>query len=563
MTTESTRAVDAIADRFVEEYAALDPVGATFLGLPGHDGEVTDLSPDGFAARTDLLRRTLTATRQADPVDERERAAKEALVERLQVSLDRDESGVTRSEVSVISSGLHELRSSFDLMDTASEAGWSDVLSRLRGVPKALADYRRTLLEAADTGLVSARRQYAAISGQVRRWTAPTEATAFFPALVASAGADLPATLRGELRNAAQSANDALAQFGRFLDEDMTPRGRERDGVGRDAYTLASRYFLGAEVDLEETYAWGWHELHRIETEMAGIAGELLPGAGIDEVARHLDDDPQRHVVGKEAFRDWMQQLADRTLADLAGTHFDIPEPVRRIECRIAPTQDGGVYYTGPSEDFSRPGRMWWSVPAGIERFHPWRETTTVFHEGVPGHHLQVGQTAYRREELNRWQRQVCWVSGSGEGWALYAERLMDELGCFDDPAARLGFLDAQAMRAARVAVDIGVHLDLPIPTDNPFGYRPGDRWDAEVAFEFMRAHCRIDEPTLRFEVNRYLGWPGQAPSYKVGERLWLEARDLVRVRRGQAFDLKTFHRQALDLGAIGLGPLTAALERL
>jgi uncharacterized protein (DUF885 family) len=247
----------------------------------------------------------------------------------------------------------------------------------------------------------------------------------------------------------------------------------------------------------------------------------------------------------------------------MADVHFDIPEPVRRIECCIAPTDDGGIYYTGPNEDFSRPGRMWWSVPEQMTTFSTWREVTTVYHEGVPGHHLQVAQTKLRHELLNRWQRDMCWVSGSGEGWALYAERLMDELGYLDDPGNKLGMLDAQGLRATRVVIDIGMHLELPIPRDNPFGFHPGERWTPELGWEFLRQHSRTDEAMLRFEINRYLGWPGQAPSYKVGERLWLQARDDVRARHGDDFDLKAFHRAALDLGSIGLDPLATALARI
>jgi uncharacterized protein (DUF885 family) len=181
----------------------------------------------------------------------------------------------------------------------------------------------------------------------------------------------------------------------------------------------------------------------------------------------------------------------------------------------------------------------------------------------VPGHHLQVAQTAYRKDVLNRWQRLMCWVSGHGEGWALYAERLMDELGYLADPADRLGMLDGQSFRAARVIVDIGMHLELEIPRDNPFGFHPGLTWTPALGLEFMRQHCRMDDAFIRFEVNRYLGWPGQAPSYKVGERIWLEARDASRARQGADFDLKAFHRAALDLGSIGLDPLVAALARL
>jgi uncharacterized protein (DUF885 family) len=243
--------------------------------------------------------------------------------------------------------------------------------------------------------------------------------------------------------------------------------------------------------------------------------------------------------------------------------HFDIAEPIRTIACKVAPINDGGAWYTPPSEDFSRPGTMWFSFTDDHELYSTWRETTTVFHEGVPGHHLQCAQVVHRADLLNRWQRLLCWISGHGEGWALYSERLMDELGYFDDPGDRLGFLDMQGFRAARVIVDIGVHLGLTIPADNPFGWRAGEVWDAPRVFEFMRAHSRMEDGQLAFEVNRYLGWPGQAPSYKVGERIWLQARDQVKATQGAAFDLKEFHTAALDLGSIGLDPLTAALGRL
>jgi uncharacterized protein (DUF885 family) len=560
MTSAPRRPVDALCDRFVDESCALDPVTATAIGVPGHDHRLTDLSPDGYAAREDHLRTTLAAARSAVPSDEREQAAKDAFLERLDLTLERSEAHVPQSEVSVVVSGLHDLRMCFDLMDTSSEQGWHDVDARLASVASTLEGYRRTLAGEADAGYVSAKRQYAEVAMQIRQWTGRSAARSIFTTLVGRAP-DGP--LRRDLERHAADATEAVADFGRFLEEDLGPRGRDRDAVGREQYELASRYFLGARVDLDETYAWGWQELHRIEEEMRAIAGEFVPGGSIEDAAQLLDDDPERFIDGKDRFRAWMQELADRTLGELAGTQFDIPEPVRRIECCIAPTQDGGIYYTGPSEDFSRPGRMWWSVPEGVTRFSPWREVTTVYHEGVPGHHLQVAQTCYRSDTLNRWQRLMCWVSGSGEGWALYAERLMDELGRLTDSADRLGMLDAQALRAARVVVDIGMHLDLPIPADNPFGFHPGERWTPELCLEFMRASSRVDDATLRFEVNRYLGWPGQAPSYKVGERLWLQGRDEVRARHGAAFDLKAFHRAALDLGSVGLDPLMASLARL
>jgi uncharacterized protein (DUF885 family) len=200
-------------------------------------------------------------------------------------------------------------------------------------------------------------------------------------------------------------------------------------------------------------------------------------------------------------------------------------------------------------------------VPEGIEKFSTWQEITTVYHEGVPGHHLQVSQAVFEQESLNRWQRLLCFVSGHGEGWALYAERLMEELGFLDDPGALLGMLDSQLLRAARVVVDLGVHLQLPIPAGS--GWHQGETWNADLAWEFLRSRVHMEDAMLRFELNRYLGWPGQAPAYKLGERIWLQAREEARERKGADFSLKQFHSQALSLGSLGLDPLREELARL
>jgi uncharacterized protein (DUF885 family) len=426
--------------------------------------------------------------------------------------------------------------------------------SRLLAVPQALADHRATLLDEAGRGRVVARRQYVEQAAQIAGWVRGS----FFGNLVTPA----PTALRAELDGAAAAAASAYAEFGRFLTEEMAPRGREADGVGREHYALASRQFLGAAVDLEATYAWGWEELARIEEDMAATAGRIVAGGSVADAVAALDADPARDLGSREAFAAWMQAKSDEIVSGFDGVHFDIDPAIRRLECRVAPVNDGGAWYTPPSEDLTRPGTMWFSFTDDHAIFSTWRETTTVFHEGVPGHHLQCAQAVLRADLLNRWQRLMCWVSGHGEGWALYAERLMDELGFFADAGDRLGFLDMQGFRAARVVVDIGVHLGLTVPA-NPWNWRAGETWTAELVLEFMRAHSRMDDGSLRREVNRYLGWPGQAPSYKVGERIWLEARAEAAARAGAAFDLKAFHTAALDLGSLGLDPLKAALARL
>ncbi len=559
--TPAHRPVDALCDAFVEDYAALDPISATGMGVPGYEDKLPDLSPEGYEARESLERRAHAAVGSAVPADERERSAKEAFLERSDLQLEQYATRLPRYRMSVTGSDLHGLRACFDQMDTSSEQGWCDIDSRLAAVPATLAGYRRTLLEEAALGNVSASRLIGEAAAQVASWTGQTGSS---PGVFSMLVQDAPdGSLKPQLLRHADAATQAFAEFGAFLEHDLAPRGVPKEAVGRERYALESRMFLGATVDLDETYAWGWDELGRIEDEMARVAHLIVPGGSVDDAVAALDAEPSRSLPTKEAFRDWMQGLADQTLNDLADVHFDIPEPARRIECMIAPTTDGSVYYTQPNEDFTRPGRMWWSVPEETSSFSTWREVTTVYHEGVPGHHLQIAQTILRHDLLNRWQRQMCWVSGSGEGWALYAERLMDELGYLQDPGNRLGMLDMQAFRACRVIVDIGMHLELKVPSDNRYGFQPGEPWTPAMGYEFMRAHTRTSDAELRYEVSRYLGWPGQAPSYKVGERLWLQARENAKARAGSTWDLKAFHSAALNLGAIGLDPLTAALERL
>jgi uncharacterized protein (DUF885 family) len=216
------------------------------------------------------------------------------------------------------------------------------------------------------------------------------------------------------------------------------------------------------------------------------------------------------------------------------------------------------AFYTGPSEDFTRPGRTWF--PTGTRTTFPkWTDVTTVYHEGVPGHHLQVGAT--KCLDLSRYQRMLGFVSGHGEGWALYAERLMAELGFLDVPDYYMGMLSMQALRAVRVIVDIGMHLELLIPNGETF--HPGETWNHDLAVDFTIERTGIDRELIASEILRYLGWPAQAISYKVGERRWLAAREDAKRRQGAAFDLKRFHTDALSLGPMGLAQLETELARM
>jgi len=548
-------AVDAVADAHFDAVVASSPMEATHLGVPGGESDLDDLSPDGYAHHAEIARATLARLDEVEPVDEVDRVTVAAMRERLGLTIEDHEAGYDRMQLNVLASPLQGCRDVFDLMPTATQDDWATIATRLTKVPTALAQWTATLRGSADRGLVTPRRQVLACITQCDRLTAPDGFFGTYLASASAGGAPLDDAVRADLEKGVAAAATAYRQLGEDLGRHLLDRAPEADAAGRERYQLASRHFLGATVDLEETYAWGQEELARITADMLATADRIVPGASVKEAIEHLDKEPRYLLHGTDALRDWMQARADDVIADMADRDFDIPGPVRTIEGRIAPTQTGGIYYTGPSDDFSRPGRMWWSVPRGVTEFSTWRELTTVYHEGVPGHHLQIAQTVYRRELLNKWRRMMCWVSGHGEGWALYAERLMAELGYMDDPGNYLGLLDGQSLRAARVVLDIGVHCGFEAPAE-----LGGGDWTYDKAWTFLDAHANQGEESMRFELDRYLGWPGQAPSYKIGERLWLQLRDEVAHRDGDAFSLKDFHRRSLDLGSVGLDVMREAI---
>lgn len=543
--------IAALADTYVDDLAALDPITATYLGIAGHEHELGDLSPAGLAATETLLRATVASLGSVVPVDDRERVAQAVMVERLGLDLERHQAGLPYGDLNVLASPVQAVRMVFDLMPTATAEERASLRARMELVPTALAGLAETYRDGVRRGQVPARRQVVEVAAQCRRWAGIEGSPGFFAALVG----ELPEA--ESLAGPAQAAQSGYAELGRFLTEELAPVARDADAVGRDRYALESRVFTGAELDLDETYAWGWDELARIEDEKEAVARTLTGGASVAEAVAALDADRARMLHGADALRQWMQDLSDRAVAGLQGVHFDIPESIQHLQCAIAPPGgNSGAYYTGPSEDLTRPGTMWWSLAPGQQEFQTWREVTTVYHEGVPGHHLQVAQVVVNGASLNRFQRLACFISGHGEGWALYAERLMADLGYLDDPGDRLGMLDAQSLRAARVVMDIGAHLALVIPP-NRFGWREGEHWSVGSMQELLSARTLLQPAYVSDEVNRYLGWPGQAISYKVGERVWLEARAAA------SLDLKTFHAAALDLGPMGLDLLRQELARL
>jgi len=554
-----TSPVYSLSDDYINTVAELDPAAATYMGIAGHDHEMTDFSPAGHDARANNDRQTLAKLNALDSSASSDRLAAGVLRESLEISGAEYDANEHLVSIRVLAGDVDAARAIFDLMPTDTAEQWSVIAERMSKVPQAFAGMRESWKLGLDRGVKAQRRQVLASSEQLATWAGRKDAPAFFEQFAESAAAVSGAPIE-QLRKAAKNASQALGETADFLINDYAPQADTRDGVGPERHALARRRFMGMKVEAKDAYEWGWAEVQRIDAEMERVAQEILPGATLAEVRHFLDTDPSRSIQGEGALRDWLQELMDDAMSFLIdNNHFSIPDSIRTVEAMISPPGGAAaMYYTGPSEDLSRPGRTWYPTN-GRTVFPRWSEPTTAYHEGVPGHHLQVAIATINSEKLSRFQRNT-FVSGHGEGWALYAERLMDEFGFLENPEYRLGYLYAQAFRAARIVIDTGIHCGFAIPQSS--SWHPGEQWNPELMFEFLSAHSSSDDEFNRSEINRYLGWPGQAISYKLGERVWLDLRDDAKKKYGAEFDLRKWHAHALDLGNLGLDLLKSEMAR-
>ena len=536
MTEPRTQSLlDSSCDDYIYSLAELIPTAATDWGIPGMEGELQDFSPEYFSAVADRARELLAdvdaledetdADDDADDFDDVDRVTAKVLRDRLRLELDLHHDYEDMGNLNNIDSPVQDIRMAFQNMPADEDA----MRSRLSKVPAALAGYQQSLSEAAVQGRVAPIRQIEEVKKQCDEPAEP--------------GSLLETCLAPEAE--IEVAKAAFGSMRQRLSENLAPHAPKEDACGLERYERFSKLFVGFDIDFEEAYNWGLDSLQEIVEKQQKVAEALYgEGTSVERALENLEEDPRYQLHGTAELKKWMQKTANQAIAQLNGTEFEIPEEMATIQCLIDPAGTGGIYYTAPTDDFSRPGRMWWAVPEGQETFHTWQEKTTVFHEGVPGHHMQLG-TQIASDTLNAWRRLACWNSGHGEGWALYAESLMEELGYLDDPGYVMGYLDSQRLRAARVVLDIGVHLGLATPE--------GGRWDASYARTFLQDNTAMADANVRFELNRYLGWPGQAPSYALGQRAWRELRHDV---TATGVTPQEFHSRALALGSIPMNIL-------
>ncbi len=535
-----------LSDRLVDEVAALRPILATFMGVGGHDHRLDDLSPEGWRHSADVLRAWRDRFAALPPQEERwRRLAVTVALDWLDQEVSSFEHGDHLCDLNNIASPIQHVRMVFDSMDLSSADAWTRAAGRIEAIPTALEGYRRTLAEGLASKRLVAERQ---VREGVRQARVHGGEGSFFLSSskrAQEAGADAETVRRLEV--AGPLACEAYTALAAWLESEYLPHAKPEDGVGRERYLREMRRFLGSSMDPEETCAWSWTEVARIRSEMERLAEVIAPGLGLAAVMKLMADDPSRAAPDRKTFIAMMQARQEKALADLDGVHFDVPDEIRRVDVKEAPAGGPiGAYYVPPSEDFTRPGTVWYSLH-GDGPFALWDEASTAYHEGFPGHHLQCGTQVSLTKNLSRLHRVAYGYSGYAEGWALYVEQLMREIGGYEKPEYELGMLANQMMRACRVVFDIGAHLGLTIPSDAVF--HPGEGWSFDLGVEMMSTYGGLSPEHAKSEVTRYLGWPAQAISYKVGQRVMLSLREeFLSEKRGT---LKDFHQRVLGCGNV------------
>jgi len=537
MTTHRSP-IFALSDSYVEKSALLSPIASTYLGMTDLNDQLDDFSIAGRAAEAELSRVTLAELNTLEPIDEIDRVAKSVMQERLTSSLQLHDSFESHLSFNVLTSPPADIRQVFEMMPKESATDFENIAKRLLAVDKAHLSWISTIDTLAKKGKTVAQRQIDGIAKQLESYADGGYAT--------MAKNFDPDGKYPSVHEAAKSAAASSAETAKYLRGTYMAIATPNDAVGAERYAVWARYYTGSDLDLRATYEWGLQDLAQINERMWRVAAKIKPDAKtLREVADYLDNAPEYKIHGKDAIIKKLLDFTQAAVTQLDGVHFDIDDRMKFCDARIAPEGSASApYYMPPSEDMSRPGTTWLPL-LGKDEVSWWHLASTWYHEAVPGHHLQVATSVLERDRLSRFQRFGAWISGYGEGWALYAERFMDDLGAFDEPGIEMGFLSAQALRATRIVIDIGMHLGY---TDEN-----GRVWDAASGREALMNKALLDEHHATSETDRYLGWPGQAISYKVGEREWIAARENAKKRLGSEFSLKKFHAHALRIGPMGL----------
>jgi len=438
----------------------------------------------------------------------------------------------------------------------ATETDYIDWLARLEKLPDQLSQYQALLEEGADRQRTQARIIIERIPKQLDALIVKKPQESPFWGVFETLPDSISPSRAKELQ--AQAADiienkliPAYAQFKAFIEETYLPNSRAHPGIGslpggKEVYAMLARHFTTTNMTPEEIHNVGLAEVARIRGEMIEVIEEVGFDGDINAFNDFLRSDPQFYYETAEELLEGYQAVSKRLdpqLVKLFGKLPRMPYGVRPIAPELAPDTTT-AFYMRPALDGSRPG--WYYVNLYKPEVRPKYEMEVLsVHESVPGHHLQIA-LAQEIEGLPEFRRNSS-VTAFIEGWGLYSERLGYDMGLYKDPYSRYGQLIYDMWRAVRLVVDTGIHY---------FG------WSRQEAIDYFKDNAAKTEADIINEIDRYIGWPGQALAYKIGQLKMLELRALAEQELGDRFDIRAFHDELLGVGAIPLDALEVRMIR-
>lgn len=546
--------VDSLADTYFATQLALYPELGTDQGLPeAEHGRITDNSLAGVRAaraRMDTLYQRAATIDPAGLAGRPQEVTYGVLREALEAERGRR---VCREELWRVASYVNGWQAVYTDLALVQPVGTDPLRAQALERARALPRYIEHEIDNLEEGLRFGYSSPAVIVRNVLSQlddilSGPPSRSPFY----SPAERDSSAAFRADLaRVIEQELNPAIRRYRDFLREVYLPKARESFGVsanpdGEACYRATIRGFATVDVPPDSVFAIGIAEMSRIETEMRAIAARSFGGESLPALLPRLRTDPRYTFRTSQEIIDTSEAVIVRAKAAMAKWFGRLP----RADVVIQPYPEfrqragaPGQYQSAP-EDGSRPAIFLInpSEPAGQSRADA---ENTAMHEAIPGHHLQIA-IARERTDLHRLSR-YSYNSGFGEGWALYAERLGDEMGLYSSDLARMGMLSSEAFRAARMIIDAGIHTK---------------GWTREQALDYLLSHTVVSRRMAEGEIDRYISWPGQAPSYMIGRIEIMRLRERARAALGERFDIRAFHDRVLENGTVPLGLLRARIER-
>jgi len=546
-------AVNAIADRFWEGLLRESPTMATTYGDERYDDRLEDPGPAGRAAARALRERTLAeiAMIPADGLPVEERITRDMLEVVCELGIEQADARVDLLAAVDQMGGPQTLLPQLVQFQRADTPQRLDrLVARLEAYGPFMDAYVGLLAEGRATGLTATRIAADRTIAQTERLLAIPAAES--PIVASALLADGDTRSRERLAAAVEThVRPALARYVEALRGDYLAGAREEPGLwsapnGDALYRLAIRSWTTLDLDPVEVHQVGLDELAATDAERRLIARGAGFGDDIDAYRRHLVADPANVAESSDALAARAREDIERALAAAPAWFGRLPaaacdvRPVDAFMERDAPF----AYYYPPAIDGSRPGIYYVNTYDLPHRFLSTLGTTT-YHEAVPGHHFQIA-LEMEHPDLPAFRRLGSRLVGAAyaEGWGLYSERLADEMGLFRSEGERFGMLTAQAWRAARLIVDTGIHA-----------LRKDRAWGVRVLLD-----AGLTETDASIETDRYITWPGQALTYKIGQREIERLRRELTARDGSAFDVRAFHDEVLGHGSLPLATLAREL---